>query len=183
MLVFEGPDNSGKSTIASYISYQLDIPVYHFGAPPRTAGELRSRITEMFKVRHDFIFDRIPLISEPVYSLIKDIPLSEYITEEDFEQLRSIRPIIVYCRPPDYVVLEKDCRNLKAHDEPDYLERIENNKRLLLNRYDEVMGLPVLPHHLNYDYTKQEHDLLLIELRKKLIECGHYKHFNLKKGR
>ena len=61
MLIFEGPDNSGKSTIASYISYELNIPLHHFGKLPSNIDEFKNRVEFMFDNKDNYIFDRIPL--------------------------------------------------------------------------------------------------------------------------
>lgn len=178
MIIFEGPDNSGKSTIASYISHELGIPLHHFGKPPKNEGELIDRINFMFENKDFLIFDRCPLISEQVYSILRDKNLMSVIDEANsyYIRLREINPIIVYCRPSIETMVET-LHNAKEHDDLEHLVMIEDRNLELIKRYDEVMNSEYLPPHWTFDYTKQEHDPFLSAIEENVIARGHYKVF------
>lgn len=174
MLIFEGPDNSGKSTVSSYISHELGIPLHHFGKPPKTIDELKNRIDFMFNNHDRYIFDRIPLISEQVYSILRDVNLMSVIDEAGwhYNRLRSLNPIIIYCRPPLEVILEK--HQGKDYDSPEHLKSVEKKAIELIKRYDQVMSSEYLPPHWSFDYTKQEHDVFLAQVEEELRDRDQY---------
>lgn len=177
MLIFEGPDNSGKSTLASYISYQLGIPVHHFGKAPKDSNELENRIKFMFYYRDTYIFDRIPLISEPIYSLIRHDNLMMGIEKRDeyYRSLREVNPILIYCRPPNKVIL--DGHHQKKYDSVDHFKKVEDHKKILIDRYDHIIEAARMPPYIPYDYTTQEHDIILNTIREGIKLRGCYKQY------
>lgn len=179
MLIFEGPDNSGKSTIASYVSHELGIPLWHFGKPPSTVEQLRKRIHFMLDNKDFLIFDRIPLISEPVYSMLRNKNLMSSLTDSGevyYKKLRDIKPIIVYCRPPLGTIIEA-FHHGKEYDTKEHLASVEEKQIALINRYDEIMRDSRLPPHWNFDYTTQEHDSFLEKIEDEIINRKHYSNF------
>lgn len=183
MLIFEGPDNSGKSTIASYVSHELGIPLYHFGKPPKTIDELRNRI-DFLLINHDrFIFDRIPLISEQVYSILRHCNMMSILDEANthYVHLKELNPLIVYCRPSIPTMLEGHKK--KQYDSPEHIRSVEKRALELIERYDQVMNSEYLPPCWYFDYTKQEHDVFLLEIEEELQVREHYQEFyNQPKG-
>lgn len=175
MLIFEGPDNSGKSTISAYLSYELGIPLHHFGKPPKNIKELEGRIAFMFDNYDKYIFDRVPLISEQVYSILRSKNLMSMVDEPSwhYRRLRSLDPLIIYCRPSNATLINIEHQR-KKYDSETHLREVEKNKLGLIERYDQVMSSEYLPPNWLFDYTKQEHDLFLRDVEDELIRRGHY---------
>lgn len=153
MIVLEGPDNSGKSTLAKVLSEEFGLPVYHAGGPPASVKEMNKRVDFILNNHSKFIFDRIPLISEPVYCILRGGNNMFAESEELYSALREIKPIIIYCRPPLSVLMAEDNREAKSHDNPKHLKKVGDNKLLLIDRYDQVMNSEMVPNYLMYDYT------------------------------
>lgn len=178
MLIFEGPDNSGKSTIAAHAAHELGIPLHHFGGPPKHVSELITRIKFMFYYRDKYIFDRVPLISEQVYSILRPVNLINQLDDDKvtsfYKELREIEPVIVYCRPPLEILLDT-AHAKKEHDTPEHINKVLANTREIVDRYDQVMEDAHMPRHWVFDYTKQEHDVFLREIENEVIKRGFYK--------
>lgn len=108
MIIIEGPDGAGKSTLITQLSVRLGIPI----APKvvdqdtKTLVNLRDWVDGNLKRGfHPCLYDRHRLISEPIYSTC--IPGREFDEEFwDFDwqsqaqyDLMAIKPIIIYCLP------------------------------------------------------------------------------------
>lgn len=155
MIILEGPDSSGKTTLAHALSEIFNLPVHHFGGPPEDPAELRDRIEFMFDEHSDRIFDRIPLISEQVFSILRNWNGMNVLTKANayYVRLLEIRPILIYCRPPEDKLVH--CyHEIKEYDSEDHIKAVEANKKALMERYDFVMDSDLLPDYIVYDYTK-----------------------------
>lgn len=166
MIILEGPDGSGKSTLAALIGHELNLPVHHFGPPPQTEGELTRRVNFLFENHDKYVFDRIPLISELIYCVLRGKPcmLSEDSLLSYFNQLREAKPTLIYCRPPDELLMDVV---QKEHDDDEHIGQVIKKQAQLISRYDELFEeCPHLPPFITYDFTTQEHDLLITKLLK-----------------
>ncbi len=67
-IVVEGPDNSGKSTLINFIAPRLGMRVERSIGPPVSSAEWRDRAAQCLAM-DNVIFDRHPMISEPVYGV------------------------------------------------------------------------------------------------------------------
>lgn len=113
MLILEGPDGGGKTTLAREIHDWFDIPI-----APRVVGQDTSAMTNLV----DWVdtnleeglqwqlFDRHRLISEPIYGTIvrnemhaKEFLDTQWLTSR-MQSFYDIAPIIIYCLPPLEVV-------------------------------------------------------------------------------
>lgn len=99
MVVIEGPDGAGKSTLAAQLSKWLGLEIYHC-SKDRTRDGMREEDLHSIKTRRDMIHDRIHLISEPVYGPI--LRNSNELSGEDllYRQFMLIQPFVIYCRVP-----------------------------------------------------------------------------------
>jgi len=131
MIIIEGPDASGKSTLARYIAHALDLDVQSSEGPPRYPGDIVDRIARYDQLTPTPIFDRHPVVSEEVYAYALRRP-SE-LTPAIMQQFYKSRPIFIYCdpltseRPPTHVV--------KDHDDPTHLYALHENYERLVNAY------------------------------------------------
>lgn len=112
MIVVEGPDGAGKTTLIKSLQEELQIPV-----APRVVTKgteamvnlkdwVNNNLDEGFQPT---IFDRYRLISEPIYG-----PILRNRQEPGFDRLEwlaprlrrfyDLSPIIIYCLPPLEVV-------------------------------------------------------------------------------
>lgn len=112
MIVVEGPDGAGKTTLIEALQERFDLPV----APRVVTKDTIAMVDLRQWVDHNLdegfqhtIFDRHRLISEPIYG-----PVLRVEQEPGFNQLSwmaprirrfyDLEPIIIYCLPPLDVV-------------------------------------------------------------------------------
>lgn len=136
IIVLEGPDNSGKSTLAKELSEILGFDIIHSGGPEKYPGEIAERM-KRYQKENWVIFDRHPAISQSVYCFYtgQNSPPIELIDE-----FWSTRPFVIYCQG----------RNLEGHEiNPDidnnwHLSIVEQNYEKICQSYDS--------HFLTRDY-------------------------------
>lgn len=109
MIIVEGPDGGGKSTLVKTLSAELGLPV-----APRVVGSDTRPLTDLAvwterNVDQGFqrvIFDRHRLISEPIYSPFKNHePTSRFmnlnwVADMTWRFYTQCKPIIIYALPP-----------------------------------------------------------------------------------
>lgn len=136
MLIVEGPDGSGKSTLCKELSLALDWPIADrvVDKDTKAMGDLTSW-TEA-NVSRGFqgtIFDRHRLISGPIYGpIMRRGPVSQRElykidwVEAMTAQFMRCSPIIVFCLPPFETVvknLDNDPDNLAVSAKIDAIYR------------------------------------------------------------
>lgn len=124
MIVVEGPDGAGKTTLIQTLSHNLGIDVAPRVVTKDTEAmvDLREWVDENLKLGFQAtIFDRYRLISETIYG-----PILRQKSQPGFDQMSWLgprishfyhhKPIIIYCLPPLATVLGniKDDEDNKA---------------------------------------------------------------------
>jgi len=114
MIIVEGPDGSGKTTLIKLLKDELNIPV----APRVVSKETKAMTNLQDWVDNNLdegfqkvIFDRYRLISEPIYG-----PILRKGQSEGFDSLMwlgprlkrfyELEPIIIYCLPHLFTVVK-----------------------------------------------------------------------------
>lgn len=97
LIVIEGPDNAGKSTLADYLSQRLNIPIRHSGGPSKYPGEIYRRIDQFHYDDNLYICDRHPCISQNIY--LESLRLDgEVVDDGRIDRFYETKPLIIYCR-------------------------------------------------------------------------------------
>ena len=162
MIILEGPDNTGKSTLAESLTLKLDWPVIHPGGKPANqAEELRMILHQLKLSKEDIIHDRVTCISQPVYNVFRDDAIDLSYRFYLDEMLKNPNCVIVYCRPPKWKILDLATHEAKAHDSPEHLKMITDNAVHILSEYDKMFE--TIP-HVKYDYTVDTIESLLERL-------------------
>lgn len=133
MIVLEGIDNTGKSTLAREIAHTLHWSVQGSEGPPKEDGEMDRRVARyLSRPSRRMIYDRHPCVSNPIYDLMrkrKTGPNANLITE-----FYRRRPVLIYCHP-------QSGRGLEGHvikperDTAEHLAAIHDGYKLMLAAY------------------------------------------------
>ncbi len=129
MIVIEGMDNSGKSTLAVQMAEYMELIVQESEGPPKSDKEINARVDRYEKMT-DRLFVRHPCISNAIYGQVR--AEGNPITDGRTMLFYDARPTLIYC--------DAGQRGLgshveKAHDTAKHLKDIEDNYNKLLYLY------------------------------------------------
>jgi len=102
MIIVEGMDNTGKSTVAKLLGDTFQLPVVDRQGRPERDEQVIEQVMSFLLLDPPAILDRHPLISERVYGLVvrkRDIFEPPLNFSFYLERLLRDDPLIVYCRP------------------------------------------------------------------------------------
>jgi hypothetical protein len=130
MIVVEGADNSGKSTLIKALLVVLPgWDVQGSEGPPKFPGEMNERVRR-YLGRGRTLFDRHPCVSQPIYGQMRT-----HKDEIDPALIKSFydqAPLFIYCHGRN---------NMTGHqfnpetDSAEHLAAVENNYAMLLDGY------------------------------------------------
>lgn len=123
MIIIEGMDNSGKSTLALHIARRLGLQVQESEGPPRSAQEINDRCRRYATLENTLLV-RHPVVSNAIYGHFR--PEGDPITADIREQFYDARHLIIYCDPVDRPL--DDGHVVKDHDTPEHLALIRAQK-------------------------------------------------------
>lgn len=129
IIVIEGIDNSGKSTLARELSSAINWKIQSSEGPPQYPGELDIRLAK-YQHRDQTIFDRHPVVSQTIYGTMRGGPFDFNIKWSKL--FYESNPLLIYCDPGD--------RHLIGHkrslfDTDQHLRQIEDGYDNLLAMY------------------------------------------------
>jgi len=159
MIVLEGPDGSGKSSLAKVLSDKLDRPIFHPGPKPFDDEALaKDEQTCITKLRQGFICDRITQISHYVYSRVirKSCVVTDYELENFVNFAADSGFIFIFCYPTDMISMV-DNQTVEEHDTLEHLSKVRYNHVKLCVMYNHIYE--VFKKHIPnkvflYDYKK-----------------------------
>lgn len=181
MIIIEGMDGSGKTSLAQKLSFRLgNVPIKRFVTSDGPTNydllvkrakialmDLHSQVTQ--NRRPVVIYDRFPLISEAVYGSIlrgRNSFGDEWTSLIDL--LLALDPIIVYCRPRIDLILQ----NIRETAD-NQMDGVVSKALELINAYDELISwLQVKSHRLRsgrilvYGYDLDEVRDIEVEIRR-----------------
>ena len=159
MIVVEGPDGAGKTTLIDDIisATGLDVSPRVVSKDAEAMVDLKKWTEEnVAKGFQNLIFDRHRLISEPIYGpILRTEPEPGFDDLPWFQgQLRrfyQLEPVLIYCLPPLQVVWENVC------NDPD--NRVVHYEGTIAKIYGAYFNKAITDHVLErknvwiYDYT------------------------------
>lgn len=166
MLIIEGIDGSGKTTLAKQLAKDLNIKRYHFGPPPENFKEFQTRCMKSAMLFHRLIIqDRTPFISELMYGTLRES--GPFINIEKSRFIIQVNtPILIYCRPERHHM-----HKMKDYDSQEYFNLLCENWWKIRALYDTYM---IQMHAIRYDYTNTKNALItykrILDLYKKRLK-------------
>lgn len=133
-IILEGPDASGKSTLARALGYKT----IQSEGPEKYPKEILERIERYQKIIDEktvVVFDRHPCVSHPIYSSVGG---NKYQTSISMMLIAKAyhNALIVYCRSPnDQTLLNHNLR--AAVDSESHLRLVYSQHSLICKKYDE----------------------------------------------
>lgn len=175
LIICEGMDNSGKSTLVAKLQLDLDAPIVKPPSWNRIFKLGKKAITvyadwlqlEHYQAKYiDIIMDRHPLISTFVYEPVL-FNSNSLKTHPAYQTLKTVfqdsKPLIVYCRPSDETI-----RNFGERDQMagvvDHAPALTCAYDLLMDRYRRD-GFNVI----NYDWQSDSYLTLKLHLLNEIM--------------
>ena len=170
LIIVEGMDNTGKTTLINRLADDLKLLVMGNRRRPSRSEDILHytfHLTELSQC-YDVIIDRWSAISEPIYGPIcRGTSWPDMATQTALmEHISMLRPLLIYCRPEDQVVLDFGDRS--------QMEGVIQNAEALLKEYDQKMEwvngwISVM----NYDYATHEYVDILSQVKEHLHGTCH----------
>lgn len=131
MIILEGPNGCGKSTIGAVLHRALDCPYIKFPTPQNPADAVRN-FDAALKLPDRLVLDRHPMVSDRIYAPVMwqgvdPIPWSPEVLEPH---------IVIYCRVPMSTAIRK---HKYVKDDPFY-----RNELQIFASYDALFS--AIPH-------------------------------------
>lgn len=169
MIIVEGFDGSGKTTLADKIGALLKWPVLYTGGPTKDEADVLScLLRSRQRMTKRCVQDRITHVSEAAYS-IHSHPNK---AARAIDNLRDIGPnvMFVYCRPPvDFLMQELSGHTRKEWDTDEHMAKVVANARQIVSVYDTLVATVALRSNIvHFDRTEAgatERILTVVERR------------------
>lgn len=130
MIVIEGMDNSGKSTLAIGMAEYLGLLVQESEGPPKSDEEINARVDKYDEARDRYLFVRHPCVSNMIYGQVRSE--GDPVTFGRQSLFYERKPILIYCDAGDRGL---EHHVIKDHDSPEHLRSITDNYLRLLQLY------------------------------------------------
>lgn len=156
MIIIEGMDNSGKTTLGKALSEYFAYPLIHSpGFCPRMLDWTESSLLS----RSPRIYDRYPCISERVYgpTLRNNNAFDSVRGRRILKIFYDRRPLVIYCKPPDSIIIKNMGKQMGGIKEKS-LELIDTYSRLMA--YFKISGWLVIKYDFT-DHSKVDYENLI----------------------
>lgn len=178
MILLEGPDGSGKTNLSRHLHERLGIQI-----APRFATSEGGPIDELYHTMHrdlrtwdssrePRIYDRHPLISEPIYGPIVRGEMRPGFDHPSTAQLRkrvAFRSLVILALPPFQTVK----RNV-ANEEFPQMRGVQQNIRAIWSMYEQLLhdwpGWIVRYDYAAKDYEKNSRETVIRAARLHVAE-------------
>lgn len=130
MIIIEGMDVTGKSTLARLVANRLHYRVKESEGPPKSREEINERVRRYAELSQTVVV-RHPVISNAIYSEARGAP--DEIDPAERDDFYRRRNLLVYCDPSWRGRSAEHI--LKDHDTPGHLRMLETKGILILSLY------------------------------------------------
>jgi len=172
VIIVEGPDGSGKTSLIKKLADDLGLPISPkaVGSDAKSLTDLRSWVDRSLDHGwHPMLYDRHALISEGIYGpawngTLRDAFQDPVWLRLSMARLHALHPTIIYCLPPVDVVVE----NIRKDPHNELLYPVED-ERTARYKVPKSVGQIYWQYHwracqdmsaVTYDYTAEDwHDV------------------------
>ena len=171
IIILEGADNSGKSTLAKRLASDLNLEVCHPGGPPKNIAEALARCVEQdaifdLSTQVNFIYDRVTCISDMIYRGKKQY---HNVFVKFLERIREkTNVMVVYCRPSNERLTNFDDHVMQDHEDEAVVQHAKDNVGRIIAEYDSLLHSLRLDKHFFffvYNFEEDTDDESYKELR------------------
>lgn len=162
MIIVEGMDNTGKTTLVRKLTSMLPLRKYKSPGPDIGEAEQIEWVRDRLEDTDEWvIFDRFPLISEPIYgSNIRgqhnfEDPSKQYL----YDIFKNKKPLVIYCRPPRDKILSFEDGRIQ-------MDGVKLKGANLISDYDKMIT-DIKEEGINtviYDYTTHSVNPVYLEV-------------------
>jgi len=159
-IIVEGMDGTGKDTLIQSLMTHPDFSRFSLHARASTslggpvddlAGWVGDDLLMLWKTRKSFIYNRHPLISEPIYGQVRPkktvvFPFNNASWLGAHRRMMANHAVVVLCEPPREVVMQ----TLKRQGNDAHMPGVVDNADMLYSLYSCLMWTGGL---IRYDYT------------------------------
>lgn len=139
--VLEGPDNSGKTTLARELADNVPATTYFMaGDPPRDWNheqECVKQQRDILAANASILMDRVTCISQMVYN--PDESLRVYRLK-GLSEILKMGAILVFCRPSSERLSRTDEFTWREGETEEHRQKIIQNQMTFVARYDRLMA-------------------------------------------
>lgn len=135
LLVVEGADCMGKSTLIEQLRKPLGWPVTHTGGP-KTEEQLEEVLKSLEGYTERSLIDRVPHLSEIAYRPLSRDPVPGDLQAELIRRFVALNPVLIVCRLQELPTLVPEAR---AHKPLEYWERVIKGYPGIVARYDDLI--------------------------------------------
>ena len=160
IIILEGADNSGKSTLAKRLASDLNLEVCHPGGPPKNIAEALARCVEQdaifdLSTQVNLIYDRVTCISDMIYRGKKQY---HNVFVKFLERIREkTNVMIVYCRPSNERLTNFDDHVMQDHEDEAVVQHAKDNVGRIIAEYDSLLhSLRLDKHFFFFVYNFEE---------------------------
>jgi thymidylate kinase len=151
IIVIEGPDGSGKTTLAQQLSRQTSYPIIHRSQPKSDEEKklMMGMYLQAIKENKNAIFDRC-WYSEMAYGpVMRDASVISYPEMYELERMLAKNgAMIIYCTGPEPALWMR-CQKRGE----DYIKSRDDFKAIYTN-YQNIMSVPHYVPVVKYEYKE-----------------------------
>ena len=139
-ILLEGPDNSGKTTLAEQLTTATGFPIWHAG-DPATPDDFQERLlTDIAIMQQNIIMDRCMIISETIYATVLGRQ-QLFDSRQWFRKIQALEQVdnllIIFCLPPLEQIMDKP-QVVRIDEDPNHLNAIQQQQHAIYNAYVQM---------------------------------------------